>query len=101
MQQSGLRNAPGVYAVFEPQGDCLYVGASIRLLDRVMQHWRRHWGIGGKTVWLASGADFRNEENHPIAPDGSVLKVWFTDEPKILQTEKIQKLKPKFNRRLD
>lgn len=103
MELAGVPNSPGVYAVFTLRGDCLYVGASRRVLDRVMNHWRKHWGRGGKLVWVATGRDFLHEADHPTAPDRAVLKVWPSCAEKLRdeQTRMIEKLRPQHNARLD
>lgn len=83
--------------MFSPEGECLYIGKSTRLLDRIFGHWRRHWGFGGARKWLATGQDFAHDTDVPTAPEGATLRVWLTKELKYLEWEMIDRLKPKFN----
>jgi len=59
---NGISNVPGCYAVFGPLSDCLYVGASKRVLNRVMNHFvdqdasgEMRWRISGSTDYFQQG----------------------------------------------
>lgn len=83
-RRSGINETTvGLYAAFSPSGECLYLGKSTRLLNRILSHWRWSWHESdGKRVrrWIASGADFWHTGKEPYAPTGSKIKVWITDQ---------------------
>lgn len=94
-RQAGVDNYPGCYAVFDGSGRCLYVGRSIKLLNRILSHWIDQkdgegcrWRVAGQTEWYLKKA---------FAPDGSTIRVWPCENHRETEVLLIHELKPIFN----
>lgn len=96
LRESGVCNAGGCYGVFSDVGKCLYVGRSMRVLERVMDHFIDQRDGNGRQ-WRLSGCSeyFWKRE---FAPPRCVLHVWYSDEQFSLEQDLIKSLKPSHNK---
>jgi len=93
---SGIRNVPGCYGCYSDEFEWLYIGASKRLLDRIMQRYvdqhdgrGKGWKLGGCIEWYV---------DMPAAHLGCLLYVWRTEHYVRLERMLIRKYAPIFNK---
>ena len=82
-------NQKGCYAVFDSAGACLYVGRSVRIMERMCAHY-----INGGWRLCGSSETYLDKPN---APEGSSFCFWVCETLKELERRLIFELKPKQN----
>lgn len=95
---TGIINAPGCYIVRGPDGTCLYVGRSKRMIVRLRSHLidqedgnGRQWRLSGLTEWNLP---------RPFAPPGCTAEILYTQNHFDFERELIWRLLPTHNRKL-